>query len=378
MSVSDDEVDEFVDSQKIKGKVDQNRVKDFYNAMSNVISDGDIRENERIDYEQDFNAHNAEEFAKVDQMKEAEKDFIRKLNKTELVNDRLLKVATIMAKQFEEEQRGGAEMSPEELSNHVRLMMSYDTEYEGSDKPATFGEMLDVDVTFMKYLALLSDKKAFSKTGTKLVEDPLGRIIKYAEMEQHTDITKMDLLNVAMPNFNRKMATKDIYVKKRFTKVEKAQNLIILVDNSGSMSDERKKGMLKAALCLKIKDVNENHNVYVGTFLEDVIGFTKITRETTFEGLRSFIHLSGGNTEVGTVVQNTLDMVRKRKLKGINNGPALTLSEDHFEIMVINDGADHVEDFHPQVKLHALCLLQTSTMLKNICHRSGGTYMHLK
>ena len=56
----------------------------------------------------------------------------------------------------------------------------------------------------------------------------------------------------------------------------------------------------------------------------------------------------------------------------------LELSDDHFEIMVINDGDDYVDpSYHPDIKLHAICLLTHNPNLKNICHRSGGTYNFL-
>jgi len=88
--------------------------------------------------------------------------------------------------------------------------------------------------------------------------------------------------------------------------------------------------------------------------------------------------LSKGGTDVNGCLKKTIEMIKSRTLKNISGGQDHKLSDDHFEILIINDGQDSVDPtFHPTIKTHAVCLMESNDNLKNVCHRSSGTYHYL-
>lgn len=375
--ITDKEVDDFLREQKVNGRVERSRVVDFYNMLSRVATGEKVEMNTSPDYDY-FGCKNEDDVKKIDSLRDMEYDYLNHINKDILSNSRMLKAATFLSREFEKMFSGEKCIRPEDLNEHLRNLFEYEEEKKEEDVPATFGELMDMDFLFLRYLALLSKKKAFLKKTGKLVRSVQGNIHKYTPMEDFSEIYHMDLMQVVLPNFDTKMAQKDLYVRSRFEKVERGQNLIILIDDSGSMNEDCKRAMLKAALTLKIRDISDAHHVYIGTFEMRLFGFKKIDKGTTFEQLRSFIFLNKGTTDVNGCIMETISQIKARKLQD-RAGGHYQLSEDSFEILVVNDGQDHVDEtFHPAIKTHALCLKQTNNRLKNVCHRSGGTYFYMQ
>lgn len=377
-SLSDYEIEDFLRKENILNKVKPERVKDFYNAFSTMSSSNAIEEEEVIDYSH-YGCKNRSDKSKIDQMKTEEMEYIKAVNKESYGgNQRLLKLATTVAHQFEVDQKNGDDLDPSSLRDRLFNLFQYEDEHgENDDGVKNFGDMLELDVNFMKYLALLSKKKAFEVLQGQYEDNPSGNIIKYKIMDSMEQVLNMDLIQIVMPDFKVKMAIEDIYVRKRFIKTDKAQNLVIMIDDSGSMSNNTKKQMLQAAVTIKLRDFNEVHNVYIGTFITENYGFHKVKEGDLFSDL-TFIELNKGTTDINGCVKDVIKQIKGRKLKDFNGG-FHTLDDSHFEILIINDGDDHVDpSFHPDIKLHAVCLCQHNTNLKNICHRSGGTYNHLK
>lgn len=375
-SLDESDIQDFLVKEKLADKVDSGRVQDFYNRLSDIALGNTPDDSKPVDYDY-FNCKTQEDIEKINSLKKSEIGFLDSINPELLRGSRLLKAAAALGHRYEKMMNGEFDSCEDDHNEYLRRLFKYEEDPELDDKPATFGELLEQDIDYLKYIALLNDKKAFAKSTGRLHRDPTGRIIKLVQMESFGEIYNMDLLQVAMPNFRKKLATKDIYVRNRFDRREKGQNLIVLVDDSGSMSHSIKKAMLKAAICLKIRDISEAHNLYIGTFEKHVFGFKKIERDTKFEDL-TFIRLGGGTTDVNGCIKDTISQIKTRKLKSFGGDP-LSLTEDHFEILVVNDGQDSVDKtYHPNIKLHALCLMESNNNLKNICHRSGGTYYHLK
>jgi len=375
-AITTKEIDEFLKKENLQGKVSPHRVKDFYNSLSCTMAGEDIKTVEDINYDF-FNCKTRRDKDSIHQLRDEEKRFVKKIRKESFSFTDMLKVATVLSYKFENrEQEGEGEG---DIDNHLKNILNHYRENQGEgEKDNSLGSILSLNVNFIKYLALLSRKKAFQAISGRKVKDNGGKMVKYTPMEDFSEIHNMDLVEVALPGFSRKLTAKDLYVRARFSKADRAQNLIILIDDSGSMSDYIKKGMLEAAITLKLRDHCEAHNVYIGTFITEVFGFVKIEKGMKYSDL-NFICLNKGTTDVNQCVKDTISFIKKRELpkfKGM--GDPYKLSEDHFEIMIINDGSDSVDpSFHPTIKIHALCLMQSNRDLKNICHRSGGTYHYL-
>lgn len=370
------EVDDFLRNEGLVGRVQTERVQDFYNMLSRVATGEKVELHKDVNYNR-WNCKNEEDVSKIDDLRDMEKDYLSHVNKDVLSTSRLLKAATALAHQFEKMMAGEPSVGGNDINEYLRNLFDYQ-ELLPDEEPATFGELVNMDFLFLRYMALLSKKKAFERKTGKLERSHQGNIHKYTPMESFDEIFHMDMTSIVLPNFRTKLAQKDVYVRSRFEKVERGQNVIIIIDDSGSMSDEEKRAMLKAALTLKIRDASEAHNIYIGTFETRLFGFTKVEKGTKFEQLRSFIFLNKGGTDVNGCIKETIRQIKERKLMK-RSGGYYDLSDDSFEVMVINDGQDHVDPtFHPAIKTHALCLKQSNPNLKNVCHRSGGTYFYIQ
>lgn len=372
IDLEDHEIKKFLQKEGLINNVSVERVHDFYRALSNL---GSLETEDNINYDL-FNCKTSEDRQAINKLRDMEKDYLGNINPSkEMQGQRLLKAATALSYKFEQLMAEGAEPGDSDPNSYLKNIMDYCDTAEA--QKLTFAEMLDLDLDYLKYIALLSSKKAFQGQSTILEKSEDGKKIKYTAMESVSEVVNSDKTNFVMPGFTRKLLEKDIYVRSRFAPKKKSQNLIILVDNSGSMSSGYKPSMLKAAITLKIKDVSDVNNIYIGTFITSVFGYHKVLPGERFEDFK-FITLSGGGTNVNGCVKDTLRLIKERKLPSYQ-GEIHQLSDSHFEILVINDGEDDVDkSFHPDIKLHALCLMQSNPDLKNICIRSGGTYFNLK
>lgn len=373
--VSEPEVDDFLRNESLVGRVQTERVQDFYNMLSRVATGEKVEMHKDVNYDR-WNCKTQEDINTINGMRDMEHKYLSNVNKDVLTTSRLLKAATALAHQFEQMMAGRPHVDKNDINEYLRNLFDYQ-ELVPDDANASFGDLIDMDFLFLRYIALLSKKKAFERKTGKLVRSQQGNVHKYTPMESFDEIFHMDMTSIVMPNFNTKLAQKDVYVRSRFEKVEKGQNIIIIIDDSGSMNQDEKKAMLRAALTLKLRDASDAHNIYIGTFERSLYGFKKVEKGTRFEELRSFIFLNKGGTDVNGCIKETIKQIKDRKLMK-RGGGHYDLSNDSFEVMVINDGQDHVDKtYHPAIKTHALCLMESNPDLKNVCHRSGGTYFYL-
>ena len=216
-TITTKEIDQFLNDEDLKGKVTPAVVKDFYNSLSSVLGNEDIRL-EDIDYSQ-FGCKNAKDEDIVNKKRDSELNFVKKVNKDILTSGRLLKAATALAHKYENK----GTLQGEDINSYLRFFFRHHEKDEGEGEPTTFKDMLDLDVFFLRYLALLSDKKAFAKTGTRMVKDISGKTVKHSQMEDFSDMFNMDLIDSVSPDFQKRLATKDLYVKNRFNKIERSQ-----------------------------------------------------------------------------------------------------------------------------------------------------------
>lgn len=376
-ALTDKQLDDFLREEKVVGKIERTRVQDFYNNLSRAATGEEIAFTNHTDYDY-FGAKTDEDYAKIDQMKNMEHSFLNSIDKDILTQQRLLKASLFLAKEFEEMFNNGNKSRPpsEDINEKLKNLFDFDDDTQLEHIP--FGELMEMDFLFLRYIALLSKKKAFLKRQGKLVKAPGGKIHKYTPMDDFQEIYNMDLIQMVLPNFKLKLAQKDIYVRSKFDKVERGQNLMIIVDDSGSMNEDDKRAMVQAALTLKFRDASENNTIYISMFETEIKGFVKIVKGMTFKDIENMIRLGGGGTDVNGCIKSVINQIGARKLKK-KGGGTLELSDDTFEILVLNDGQDHVDEtFHPAIKTHALCLKQTNPRLRNICHRSGGTYFYME
>jgi hypothetical protein len=354
--------------------VDQSRYVDFMNYAANKLSGADNQyvPDSQLNYSF-FGADTDSKKSKVNELRDMEIDFLKSVDFLQYDRKDLKSLAAFLAAEFENSFKEGNK--PQHDAEKLKNFMS--SKKEGGDTQVDIKDfILSKDIKYLETLALLSKKKAFSKKIGKLEENPSGNIIRYKPMTSISDVANIDLLSHVEPTFIKKLACEEYYKKTRFNKSDKSQNLIILVDDSGSMSDHPKPSKLQAAINLKLRNTSSNSNIYVGTFETNVYGFEKVTNSNVFSDLKKII-LNKSGTDVCGCIKDTLKMVRKRKLLKYD-GSFYDLSDNSFEILLINDGDDHIDtQYHPGIKIHIISLDNDNNDLRNLALKSSGTYLTL-
>lgn len=363
---SENEIIKFLKSKSMFGKVEVGRVRDVLHGISSNFEKGST------DYSY-FKCQTREDFEKIDKLSKIEYGILKDINFANC-KERLLEAATASAFLIEKHLRGECDGEKTQTNLQNILNSLKEIEQEGID----FNEAMEMDLSFLKYLAILGKKKAFESPISILEKNPSGKVVKIDQIETYEEILKVDKSEYLLPTFKKKLVEKNLSVRANFHKSQKSQNIIILVDNSGSMRNQEKKAMLKAALMLKIRSASQANRIYMSPFIVSPKGFRQIESTDTFEELhRNFITLQGGITDIQKTLEETIECIKNRKLPKFGGG-TIELDDSHFEILVINDGQDDIDSsFRPIIKTHVVCLKEDNKELSKVCYSSGGTYFYL-
>lgn len=285
---------------------------------------------------------------------------------------------SILVKKAEEQQKRGQSMS-DSIRNVKEALEKKKGEQPGSGDPSSgYAEdkLVDLDEEAIMFLAALSkiDKIKTMEVGTvkELVEDPEGSIVKDEPIETLDDITKLTPNEFADPLFVAKLATKDLFIEKRYREVEKQRFPLIFIDISGSMfSPAMKQPLVKAVLTKIFEGVKAGNTRCIVAFFErDITNVKKVfTAEQADKYLEDYKCPGGGNTEVNNVILQAHAWIKSGYVKGIN------LEGLQPEVLIINDGQDSVDPTHKlEFPVHAIMLHRGNPELKQLCLNSGGTF----
>lgn len=242
--------------------------------------------------------------------------------------------------------------------------------YRGVDKGSiidkvslikSWGESFKISKEIKKEVTYNSDKK---------------ELLPMTSIEQ---IVHMDLYQILFPDFNYKLATQTLHVNLPIKKEEKKQKIIMLIDDSGSMSDPRKVEWVMALLTDRLKECRKGEaELFVSKFEDSYkqsrFHFFHIHDETSFQDFvtRFRYSPSGGDTNVGMHIDYLNDQINNHKRL---HNLEIDLSEDKVEILVVNDGQDSIKTSNFSYKTNALCLYQTNEELKKLCLTNKGKYI---
>jgi hypothetical protein len=250
----------------------------------------------------------------------------------------------------------------------------------------------DKQIGFLKKIAAIKEfgqsfeiKKLVEE---KRVKNSIDR--KQRRMNEYEEIVNLPLYQRLFPDFAAKFATKNLSVDQPVESTESKQKIIVLVDFSGSMCEEKKQEWVLAILADRLKYcMKEECEIFFSFFLTlgglNHFKWTHIyNKETALNFWKNFnVNPSGGDTEVGLIIER----IRQEVLagKGFFNLKNIDLSKDTPEILVINDGQDTVKTNELNWKTNAITLFDTNNeQLEKLCKRTGGKYikvdmdMHLK
>lgn len=222
----------------------------------------------------------------------------------------------------------------------------------------------------IKIKAYLESKLGMEETKElKVKNDSSSKIKKHMTMESMSDVSKLNKAKMAMPDFEMKLAKKELIVSKKVSPVTKKQMFTMLLDDSGSMQCVQKQTYVRAVLLNRLEPVVKGH-AELNFYYYESQRYGKRSIKTTADCKDIFDQVckrrpSGGGTHIGRVLQETIDEIHG--LPGYHNP----------EIMIVCDGDDHVEakklDFKG-VKVNVVVLGRSNVGLKEAAVSSGGWY----
>ena len=205
----------------------------------------------------------------------------------------------------------------------------------------------------------------------------LKRIVEYGELPN------APLYQRVFPNYTTKLLAKDLHVNTPIKKEESKQKIIMLVDFSGSMSENYKQewvlGILADRLRYCMKGECEIFFSYFLTRHDLLRGAFKFTHiKTEKEALDFFAKFdtspTGGDTEIGHVVDEIRkEITENKKLFNLD----IDLSKEKPEILIINDGDDTVKTDKLTWKTNAITIGRRNEELENLCNQTEGKYILL-
>lgn len=199
-------------------------------------------------------------------------------------------------------------------------------------------------------------------------------------MTSYSQLDRVALYQRVLPTYRHKFLTKALQVNVPVECSEKKQKIIILLDYSGSMRSDNKQLWVNAILADRLRYVMAGEaEVFFSYFVDSVSGL-KFHHLKNSKDVKKFWETfsnypSGGNTDIGRIVQYVADEVKEgSKLHNLKN---LNLSHEKPEILIINDGQDSVNSNTFPYKVNAISLMQFSNQLKNLCINTGGKQVQI-
>ncbi|MEM0354405.1 MAG: hypothetical protein QXW79_02390 [Thermoplasmata archaeon] len=217
-----------------------------------------------------------------------------------------------------------------------------------------------------KFLEKLALVKSFSKIKASATTPTPQSMQEYSQIASLYNVS-----NIALPNFAVKFAKKDLLVKNY--EETKKQSLFFLVDDSGSMNENKKVLYVNALLCDRIQAVLENKAIlYIATFESCIDRVYAVTNSQEAREIlkKNILSFNGCNTNIEHSV--------KQCIKAINEGRMydLEIKKVHNpQIVVINDGEDFVDkNFKPEIPTNGFILGGDNVGMKAMCENSKGVY----
>lgn len=214
------------------------------------------------------------------------------------------------------------------------------------------------------------------ETGEKLVSN--SDVYRKKVMRDYSQLDRVNIYQRAFPNFNIKFLTKDLIVDVPVKTSEKKQKIIILLDYSGSMNEQKKQIWVNALLMDRFRYVIRGEaEVYFSYFVYNPndLKFKHIKNEKDVKDFWNTFsnYPSGGCTDMGRIVKSIATQVHNGTFFNLK----LDLSREKPEILIINDGQDSVGAHSFPYKVNAISLMQYSSELKNLCIETGGKQVQI-
>lgn len=197
-------------------------------------------------------------------------------------------------------------------------------------------------------------------------------------MRDYAQMAQVDLYQRLFPNFPVKLLMKDLVVNVPVDRKEQKQKIIIILDFSGSMDEAFKQDWVNAILIDRFRYVMQGEaEVFFSYFVhepEDLHFHHVHDKESVINFWSMFSNdPDGGTTQVGKMVEKIASEIKSGRLCNLE----IDLSEEKPEILVINDGQDHIGTDEFPYKVNAICLEEQNEDLKKLCIATHGKQVHV-
>lgn len=201
---------------------------------------------------------------------------------------------------------------------------------------------------------------------TRKVWDPSSVVKRKQLMQDTVQIFKVNPIEMVMPNFTAKLASRNLVVKDGILTHKTRQKRFVICDNSGSMNNGIKRGWRNAIvkmLCQEVKDGVSTFTFrhYVTHFNDEHIITTAEEAESFYEKIKSH-RPYGGGTEIAKVVQSAIDQLSQQE----GRAP---------DLIIIMDGEDDFSANSVDTKnvvVHSFILGALHKEIKKLCDKTGG------
>lgn len=240
----------------------------------------------------------------------------------------------------------GKKQEEEELeldADDVDFNEEFYTDQDMSDLIENQPEAKNMKIELLKKLSMIQRLGGEFKIEKEIEEKAaeFSRISVRKPMKEYSQILGVDFYQRLLPNFDTRFITKNLVINTPVTKTEHKQQIVLLVDHSGSMDSKEKQLWVIAVLIDRLKYVMKGQaEVYFGFFnhrhgqfpyyhlhdRESVMNFWKNGFTTKPRG---------GDTAVGEVATSIYrDIIDNKKMSNIDVD---FKPEDIPEFLIIND-----------------------------------------
>lgn len=219
----------------------------------------------------------------------------------------------------------------------------------------------NINLSVLELVELVNEKYAVQarKDNHKFVD---------RKMRDFSEVTSLKTISdLMMPAGDIKFIKRQLNVRIRQPLPQ--QNLVLLIDDSGSMSSSFKMAWVKAMLIQRTEQsLKENTKLFVATFLDTFYGLKEIkSYEEAYDYFHKVCSFGGGGTDIQ---KSLIDL--KTEMEDLFT----TIDTD---IMLINDGEDYIDkktwDFN--AKFHSIQLISYNKDLAQAAEASGGNVIHV-
>ena len=205
------------------------------------------------------------------------------------------------------------------------------------------------------------------------VEAANSDIFRKRMMKSYDQIRLIEMYQRMLPTYKMKFLTRDLIVNVPVQISEKKQKIIFLLDQSGSMNDYVKQAWVNALLVDRFRYVIKGEaEVFFSFFTSSNsgLGFQHIKDQASVDRFwKSFSNTPGGSlTNIGKIVTHIASEIKNKRLCNLD----VDLSNELPEILIVNDGQDHVGYDSLPYKVNAISLVDFSEELKRLCIATGG------